>query len=50
MRNHKPRSGFRAGRDADALQENMELLTGQRGSGLEKALTCVTLPTSVLLG
>ena len=30
---------FRAGRDAAALSENIELLTGQRGDGLDKAVT-----------
>ncbi|UJZ96340.1 DUF1983 domain-containing protein [Photobacterium damselae subsp. damselae] len=32
-------SGFRGGRDPSALQENMELLTGQRGNGLDRAIT-----------
>ena len=35
--NGKP--AFRAGRDAAALSENIELLTGQRGDGLDKAVT-----------
>lgn len=33
------RPGFRAGRDQGAVTENMELLTGQRGDGLDKAVT-----------
>lgn len=33
------KSGFRGGRDNAAIQENMELLTGQRGSGLDRAIT-----------
>ncbi|MGR5465344.1 hypothetical protein ACPV5G_20620, partial [Photobacterium damselae] len=33
------RPGFRGDRSAASLQENMELLTGQRGDGLDKALT-----------
>ncbi|HIF9289517.1 TPA: phage tail tip fiber protein [Photobacterium damselae] len=32
-------TGFRGGRDPAALQENMELLTGQRGNGLDRAIT-----------
>ncbi|KAB1181751.1 DUF1983 domain-containing protein [Photobacterium damselae subsp. damselae] len=32
-------AGFRGGRDPAALQENMELLTGQRGNGLDRAIT-----------
>lgn len=37
MSNNKP--GFRGGRDPGALTENVELLTGQRGSGLDRAIT-----------
>lgn len=33
------RPGFRGDRSVASLQENMELLTGQRGDGLDKALT-----------
>ncbi len=32
-------SPYRAGRNAQSLYENVELLTGQRGDGLDKALT-----------
>lgn len=37
MSNNK--SGFRAGRDQGATTENIELLTGQRGNGLDRAVT-----------
>ncbi|MBM7455167.1 putative phage tail protein [Oceanisphaera litoralis] len=37
MSRSKP--GFRAGRDQGAITENLELLTGQRGNGLDKAVT-----------
>lgn len=33
------KSSFRAGRDNAALSENVELLTGQRGDGLDRAIT-----------
>ncbi|PSU19622.1 hypothetical protein CTM97_21010 [Photobacterium phosphoreum] len=33
------KSGFRGGRDSAAIQENIELLTGQRGNGLDRAIT-----------
>ena len=33
------KSNFRAGRNNDALTENVELLTGQRGDGLDRAIT-----------
>lgn len=33
------KSNFRAGRNQDALSENVELLTGQRGDGLDRAIT-----------
>ncbi|PSU69798.1 hypothetical protein C9J22_13035 [Photobacterium phosphoreum] len=35
----KSKSGFRGGRDSAAIQENIELLTGQRGNGLDRAIT-----------
>ncbi|OBU29320.1 phage tail tip fiber protein [Photobacterium kishitanii] len=33
------KSGFRGGRDNAAIQENIELLTGKRGNGLDRAIT-----------
>ncbi|WFO09813.1 hypothetical protein MAY76_17265 [Edwardsiella ictaluri] len=33
------RHTFRAGRSLDALYENVELMTGQRGDGQDKAIT-----------
>ena len=33
------KTAFRAGRDLPAVSENVELLTGQRGDGLDKAVT-----------
>ena len=33
------KSNFRAGRDNGAITENVELLTGQRGDGLDRAIT-----------
>ena len=39
------KTGFRAGRDNAAVQENIELLTGQRGNGLDKAVTVRDLTT-----
>ncbi|EKN6297775.1 phage tail protein, partial [Yersinia enterocolitica] len=35
--------GFRAGRDAAALSENIEVLTGQRGDGRHRAVTYAEL-------
>lgn len=39
MANRNAKTGFRGGRDNGAIQENMELLTGQRGNGLDRAIT-----------
>ncbi|MBY3789583.1 DUF1983 domain-containing protein [Photobacterium carnosum] len=39
MTNRNVKAGFRGGRDNGAMQENMELLTGQRGNGLDRAIT-----------
>lgn len=39
MTNRNAKTGFRGGRDNGAIQENMELLTGQRGNGLDRAIT-----------
>ncbi|MGF1727076.1 phage tail tip fiber protein [Photobacterium nomapromontoriensis] len=36
---NRNKAGFRAGRDTAAVQENIELLTGQRGNGLDRAIT-----------
>ncbi|WP_392440407.1 hypothetical protein AABD61_08610 [Edwardsiella piscicida] len=33
------RHAFRAGRSLDSLYENVELMTGQRGDGQDKAIT-----------
>ncbi|WIG70704.1 DUF1983 domain-containing protein [Photobacterium damselae] len=44
------RSGFRGDRSAASLQENMELLTGQRGDGLDRALTLRDMVSLGVLG
>ncbi|MGD6739675.1 phage tail tip fiber protein [Photobacterium leiognathi subsp. mandapamensis] len=50
MTNRNARSGFRAGRNQDAVQENIELLTGQRGNGLDRAITVRELAQLGLIG
>ncbi len=42
--------GFRAGRNEQATQENIELLTGQRGNGLDRAITLRDLASVGLAG
>ena len=44
------KSNFRAGRNQDALSENVELLTGQRGDGLDRAITLRELNNLGLAG
>lgn len=44
------RAAFRAGRDAEAVLENLELLTGQRGNGLDRALTLRDLTNLGVVG
>jgi hypothetical protein len=40
---------YRAGRNTDAAQENIEILTGQRGNGLDRALTLRDLASTDLI-
>lgn len=40
---------YRAGRNTDAAQENIEILTGQRGNGLDRALTLRDLASTSLV-
>ena len=44
------KSNFRAGRNQDTLSENVELLTGQRGDGLDRAITLRELNNLGLAG
>ncbi|MCD9504515.1 DUF1983 domain-containing protein [Photobacterium phosphoreum] len=50
MPNRNAKNGFRGGRDNGAIQENMELLTGQRGNGLDRAITVRELAQLGLIG
>ncbi|PWI34833.1 hypothetical protein DI392_00700 [Vibrio albus] len=44
-----PKRGFRAGRNEQSAQENIELLTGQRGNGLDRAITLRDLASTSLV-
>jgi predicted phage tail protein len=43
------KTGFRAGRNEQTTQENLELLTGQRGNGLDRAITLRDLASTSLV-
>jgi hypothetical protein len=43
------KTGFRAGRNEQTTQENLELLTGQRGNGLDRAITLRDLASTDLV-
>lgn len=47
---NRNKTGFRAGRDQATVTENLELLTGQRGNGLDRAITVRELAALGLIG